>query len=79
MGSFLLLDDDANVSFLIVTSAKDKSMASSNRVKATPVPGCPDRVYAHVAKPTEFDVDHHRVVSYHAYMQELDAKELLLI
>jgi len=72
-GSLMLLDDDANVSFLIVKSAK----LADHLLTTYPVPGSEDYVYAHVSEPALFDLEHERVLSYHDHMQKIDVEELI--
>ena len=116
-GSFFMLDDDANVSFLIVKSAEDirlhydlaldngaseeilDELANGEKIPgfwwanaANPrwkdwssclVPA--DRFisnetyyYAYLPGNVPFDVRQQKILSYHRYLEELDAEELLM-
>lgn len=117
-GSFLLLDVDANISFLIVkTEAQVRSFyelarehdvdnqvlerlmrgekipainysenssikwhdISASLVTATPLIANEKYFYSHVQGLNLFNVRHEGLFSYHSYLQEIDAEELLLV
>lgn len=116
-GSFLMLDEDANISFLIVKNEADmrlhydlaldngaseevldqlmnrekipcfwQTKASSLKwsqwanclVNATKFKSLDNYYYAYVQGAVLFDVRLDKILSYHQYLEELDAEELLL-
>ncbi|MCE3045578.1 MULTISPECIES: response regulator [Legionella] len=116
-GSFMLLDDDANVSFLVMKTLadlethfnlaerngasrtvldelsrglkipcywqKDDNMPEWNDwfsclVPAQRLDANHTYFYSYVSGPILFDVHEERVQSYHQYLEEIDAEELLL-
>ncbi|KTC72583.1 Two component response regulator [Legionella birminghamensis] len=117
-GSFMLLDDDANVSFLITKTLADLeahfSLARRNGanesvleelarglkipcywqrnevipewndwfsclVPAQRLEADHTYFYSYVSGPLLFDVDQDKLQSYHQYLEEIDAEELLLL
>ncbi len=117
-GSFLLLDDDANISFLIVRDEADlrlhydlaldngaseevlDQLAGGEKIPCfwqakTQLPGWNDwstclvpahrfvsdenYFYAYKQGPALFNVQLDKILSYHRYLEELDAEELLLV
>lgn len=116
-GSFLMLDEDARVSFLIVKNQEDMrlhfdmafdhgassevldQLASGEKIpcfwpstmprgdwnnwadcliKAQQFQSTETYYYAFVQGPVLFDVRQEKILSYHRYMEEVDAEELLL-
>lgn len=73
-GSLILLDDDAQVSFLIAKSVHEERSGS-----VYPIPGSDIFVYDHVIEPAYVDIRRDALSSYHEYLQKIDAEELLLI
>lgn len=83
-GSFLLLDDDANVSFLLAKPEEGAPTLSER------IPSVDDQaahfsvaggtyLYSYVNGSALFTVQQDKIVSYHTHLQEIDAEELLLL
>lgn len=74
-GSFLLLDVDAKVSYLIV---KDDDKIHSD-LGTAPLIANEKYFYSHVQEHHLFDIREDGLFSYHSHLQEIDAEELLVI
>lgn len=76
-GSFLMLDDDANVSFLIASPKRAEDWANG-LVSAHKFISKEPYYYAYRQGSVLFDLHRQKILSYHRYLEELDVEVLLL-